>query len=142
MDVEPLTAPSRSEWLIGTLYLGHFSGPAEGIFMFVVIYLITAVKSQPHWGNNNPLWYLQIWDQGILTMLGLAKVAWIAFRILDYGLNEAFMLFGSFGLAFKVVIRLALHSNSTDYYILLIPSFQLSHYLLPPEVGQEIGSHP
>jgi len=73
-------------------------------------------------------------------LLGLEKVEWVALRIPDYGLNEAFMVFGGFGLAFNVVIRLALYSNSTDYYIRLIPSFQLSQCLLPPEVGQEIGS--
>lgn len=46
-------------------------------------------------------------------MLGLAKVEWIASRIPDYGLNEAFMVFGGFMLAYNVVIRLALRNSLT-----------------------------
>lgn len=53
----------------------------------------------------------QLWDQGVLTLLGLEKVEWIASRIPDYGLNEAFMVIGGFGLAYNVVIRLALRTK-------------------------------
>ena len=53
----------------------------------------------------------QLWDQGILTLLGLTKVEWITSRIPDYGLNEAFMVIGGFGLAYNVVIRLVLRTN-------------------------------
>ncbi len=59
----------------------------------------------------------QIWDQGILTLLGLEKVEWITSRVPDYGLNEAFMVFGGFALAFNVVIRSALRTTPTVSYI-------------------------
>jgi len=79
------------EYHTGTLYLSHFSGPAEGILMIVAIYFITAVKGT------------QFWDQGILGLLGLTKVEWVASRIPDYGLNEAVMVFGTFGVALNVI---------------------------------------
>lgn len=59
----------------------------------------------------------QIWDQGILTLLGLEKVEWITSRVPDYGLNEAFMVFGGFALAFNVVIRLAHRTTPTVSYV-------------------------
>jgi len=83
----------------------------------------------------------QFWDQGILTLLGVKNVEWITSRVPDYGLNEAFMVFGGFALAFNVVTRLALCNNPTVFYIRLIASFQLPQCLLSPEVGQEIRSH-
>lgn len=59
----------------------------------------------------------QLWDQGILTLLGLTKVEWIASRVPDYGLNEAMMLCGVFGLAFNVAVRLAHYPKSyCSYY--------------------------
>lgn len=51
------------------------------------------------------------------------------------------MVFGGFGLAFNVVVRLALSSNLDFYYIRLMPPFQLPQRLLSSAVGQEIRSY-
>jgi ethanolaminephosphotransferase len=53
----------------------------------------------------------QFWDQGVLSLLGLTEVEWIVSRIPDYGLNEAFMVLGGFGLAYNVVIRWAVRNS-------------------------------
>lgn len=79
------------EYHTGTLYLGVFSGPAEGILLICGIYFITALK-----GTG-------FWDQGLISYLGLGKVEWIKNTFPDYALNEAFMVFGAFGLAFNII---------------------------------------
>ncbi|KAE9405305.1 hypothetical protein BT96DRAFT_988586 [Gymnopus androsaceus JB14] len=73
----------------GSLYLGVFSGPVEGILMIIGIYMT--------------LWYvpgLSFWDTGILDFL--SHVYHIADMIPDIGLGGTFMVFGAFGLAFNV----------------------------------------
>lgn len=77
------------EYHTGQLYLGVFSGPVEGILMIVIIYLVS--------GFYGP----SFWDQGILTFLGLKNFPLLN-RLPDMGLNESFMVFGAFGLAFNI----------------------------------------
>ncbi|KAF9012789.1 choline ethanolaminephosphotransferase [Hymenopellis radicata] len=78
------------EYHTGQLYLGVFSGPVEGILMIVIIYFIT--------GFCGPAF----WDTPILTFLHLDHLA-IFSDIPNVGLNDAFMVFAAFGLAFNIV---------------------------------------
>ncbi|KAK0224724.1 choline ethanolaminephosphotransferase [Armillaria nabsnona] len=78
------------EYHTGQLYLGVFSGPVEGILMIVTIYIIT--------GFFGP----SFWDQGILTFLHLEHLPLFS-KIPNVGLNETFMVFAAFGLAFNIV---------------------------------------
>lgn len=77
------------EYHTGQLFLGVFSGPVEGILMIVIIYIVS--------GFYGP----SFWDQGILTFLGLKNLPLLN-RLPDIGLNESFMVFGAFGLAFNI----------------------------------------
>ncbi|KAI0319538.1 Choline/ethanolaminephosphotransferase [Amylostereum chailletii] len=79
------------EYHTGTLYLGVFSGPVEGILMIVAIYMIT--------GFYGPAF----WDQKFLTFTGLEKIEVIASRVPNVGLNETFMVFASLALAFNIM---------------------------------------
>lgn len=45
------------------------------------------------------------WDQKILTLTGLDKVDLVTRYIPDLGLNDSFMVFGAFGLAFNIITR-------------------------------------
>ncbi|KAF4611587.1 hypothetical protein D9613_004532 [Agrocybe pediades] len=72
------------------LFLGYFSGPVEGIIMIVVIYLITG-----YYGTG-------FWEQRIWTFTGLSRVPLIN-KLPNLPLNEAFMVFGAFGLAFNII---------------------------------------
>jgi hypothetical protein len=47
------------------------------------------------------------WDRGILTVIGLDKVAWISDTVPNVGLNVAFMIFATLALAFNIFIRWA-----------------------------------
>jgi len=73
------------------LYLGVFSGPVEGILMIVGIYIISGI-----YGTT-------FWDTPALTSFGLDKIPAIADNIPNLRLNDAFMVFGAFGLAFNIV---------------------------------------
>ncbi|KAF9554059.1 Choline/ethanolaminephosphotransferase [Agrocybe pediades] len=78
------------EYHTGQLFLGYFSGPVEGIIMIVVIYLITG-----YYGTG-------FWEQRIWTFTGLSRVPLIN-KLPNLPLNEAFMVFGAFGLAFNII---------------------------------------
>ncbi|KAF9474979.1 choline ethanolaminephosphotransferase [Pholiota conissans] len=78
------------EYHTGQLFLGHFSGPVEGILMIVAIYLIT--------GHYGPAF----WEQKIWTFTHLEHVPFIA-RLPNLPLNESFMVFGAFGLGFNII---------------------------------------
>jgi len=78
------------EYYTGQLYLGVFSGPVEGILMIVAIYVLT--------GLYGP----SFWDTGILTITRLDRLPLLPKIIPNFGLNEAFMVFGAFGLAFNI----------------------------------------
>ncbi|EGN93675.1 hypothetical protein SERLA73DRAFT_189407 [Serpula lacrymans var. lacrymans S7.3] len=79
------------EYYTGQLYLGVFSGPVEGILMIVAIYVITG------------LFGTSFWDQRILTFTRLDRIPRIASSIPNLPLNESFMVFGAFGLAFNIL---------------------------------------
>jgi ethanolaminephosphotransferase len=78
------------EYHTGQLYLGVFSGPVEGILMIVVIYFIT--------GLYGP----SFWDQKLLTVTRLNSIPVIQRYVPNIALNESFMVFGAFGLAFNI----------------------------------------
>jgi len=78
------------EYHTGQLFLAVFSGPVEGILMIVAIYAVT--------GFYGP----SFWDTGILTFLHLDRVPGIN-QLPNFALNEAFMVFASFGLAFNII---------------------------------------
>ncbi|OCH95703.1 Choline/ethanolaminephosphotransferase [Obba rivulosa] len=79
------------EYYTGQLYLGVFSGPVEGILIIVSIYLITAIFGP------------RFWDQNFITLSGLNRYPFIAKNVPYLGLNEAFMVFAGFGLAFNII---------------------------------------
>ncbi|KAG9313835.1 hypothetical protein JVU11DRAFT_4600 [Chiua virens] len=79
------------EWHTGILYLGPFSGPVEGILMIIFIFIIS--------GLFGP----SFWDQRLLTFTRLDAIPRIVEVVPDIGLNEAFMVFAAFGLAFNIV---------------------------------------
>ncbi|QRV95129.1 CDP-alcohol phosphatidyltransferase [Ceratobasidium sp. AG-Ba] len=75
------------EFHTGTLYLGVFSGPVEGIIMIVVLYIITGF-----YGTH-------FWDQPLAHFLP----SFLHSLVGETPLNEAFMIFGAFGLIFNIV---------------------------------------
>lgn len=93
----------------GVLYLGPFSGPIEGILMIVFIYVISGIFGEcsvcrilllAH-GRIGP----SFWDQRFLTFTHLDHIPQVAEIVPDIGLNEAFMVFAAFSLAFNIVSR-------------------------------------
>ncbi|KAH7886398.1 CDP-alcohol phosphatidyltransferase-domain-containing protein [Phlebopus sp. FC_14] len=79
------------EYYTGLLYLGPFSGPVEGILMIVFIYIISGIFGP------------SFWDQRILTFTRLERIPEVAAAVPNIGLNEAFMVFGAFALAFNII---------------------------------------
>ncbi|KAI6012769.1 hypothetical protein F5J12DRAFT_718080 [Pisolithus orientalis] len=79
------------EYYTGQLYLGPFSGPVEGILMIVAIYTIS--------GLFGP----SFWDKRILSFTHLDMIPWVTKHVPNIRLNEAFMVFAGFGLAFNIV---------------------------------------
>ncbi|KAI0029498.1 choline ethanolaminephosphotransferase [Vararia minispora EC-137] len=75
----------------GVLYLGHFSGPVEGILMICSIYVISSI-----FGSS-------FWDQRILTVSGLENNETITALVPNVGINETFMFFAGWGLAFNIL---------------------------------------
>jgi len=104
------------EYHTGQLYLGVFSGPVEGILMIVAIYAISGVYGP------------SFWDTGILTFLRLANVPLIN-QLPDLPLNDSFMVFGAFGVAFNLQASyrnvrhamLASGKSTTQPLLLLLP---------------------
>lgn len=79
------------EYHTGVLYLGPFSGPVEGILMIVIIYIISGIFGPT------------FWDKKILTVTRLDRIPQVVQHIPNIGLNESFMVFGAFALAFNIV---------------------------------------
>ena len=46
-----------------------------------------------------------VWDTGILTFTHLDQNEWLSRHVRNVGLNEAFMIFGGFALAFNIITR-------------------------------------
>ncbi|KAG1805535.1 CDP-alcohol phosphatidyltransferase-domain-containing protein [Suillus subaureus] len=78
------------EYHTGILYLGPFSGPVEGILMIVTIYVITGIFGPT------------FWDKKLLTFTRLDRIPQVVQHVPNIGLNESFMVFGAFGLAFNI----------------------------------------
>ncbi|KAG6855527.1 hypothetical protein H0H87_001567 [Tephrocybe sp. NHM501043] len=78
------------EYHTGQLYLGVFSGPVEGILMICTIYLLS--------GFFGP----SFWDQKIFTVTRLENIPLIQ-KLPNLPLNESFMVFGAFGMAFNII---------------------------------------
>ncbi|KAG2032965.1 CDP-alcohol phosphatidyltransferase-domain-containing protein [Suillus americanus] len=78
------------EYHTGILYLGPFSGPVEGILMIVIIYVITGIFGPT------------FWDKKLLTFTRLDRIPQVVQHVPNIGLNESFMVFGAFGLAFNI----------------------------------------
>ncbi|KAF4573669.1 hypothetical protein EYR36_008187 [Pleurotus pulmonarius] len=78
------------EYHTGQLYLAAFSGPVEGILLIVGIYVISGIYGP------------QFWDIGVLTFTHLDRIPFLEKNIPNIGLNETFMVFGAFGLAFNI----------------------------------------
>ncbi|KAG2364834.1 hypothetical protein BDR07DRAFT_1450115 [Suillus spraguei] len=89
------------EYHTGTLYLGPFSGPVEGILMIVIIYVITGIFGPT------------FWDTKILTFTHLDRIPQVVQNVPNIGLNESFMVFAAFALAFNIV-----SSNLPDFWLL------------------------
>ncbi|KAG5728742.1 hypothetical protein E4T56_gene18606 [Termitomyces sp. T112] len=78
------------EYHTGQLYLGVFSGPIEGILMIISIYLLSGIYGP------------SLWDRKILTITRLEHIPFIS-KLPNLPLNETFMVFGAFGLAFNII---------------------------------------
>jgi ethanolaminephosphotransferase len=111
------------EWHTGTLYLGVFSGPVEGILMVVAIFLVT--------GKYGP----ELWATPFLSLPVISNiVSWIPVKLPQsahtLGTNELFMVLAALGLLFNIVtsytnVLRTLKANSSSLAPLLglIPFF-------------------
>lgn len=86
------------EYHTGQLYLAAFSGPVEGILLIVGIYVISGIYGP------------QFWDVGILTFTRLDRIPFLEQNIPNIGLNESFMVFGAFGVAFNIASRFVIRT--------------------------------
>ncbi|CAE6477493.1 unnamed protein product [Rhizoctonia solani] len=77
------------EFHTGTLYLGYFSGPVEGIIMIVVLYILTGI-----FGTST-------WDRPIADFLPPALG--VRGLVGELPLNDACMIFGGVGLVGNIV---------------------------------------
>ncbi|KZO96408.1 Choline/ethanolaminephosphotransferase [Calocera viscosa TUFC12733] len=102
------------EFHTGTLFLGYFSGPVEGILMIVGIYIIT--------GLYGP----SFWDTPLLTFLSLDKHPLATLLIPNKPLNESFMIFGALALLYNIV---------GAYWDVLLARRSRSQPILPPLLG-------
>ncbi|KAF7347234.1 Choline ethanolaminephosphotransferase [Mycena venus] len=97
------------EYHTGQLFLGAFSGPVEGILIIAAIYAISGVY-------------------GMLTFLRLTNVP-VVKELPDLPLNDAFMVFGAFGVAYNLQssyrnvrqAMLASGKSTTQPLLLLLP---------------------
>jgi len=85
------------EFHTGTLYLGVFSGPVDGILIIVAIYIISGIYGTTVW--NAPLLSLPILST-LTTYESLAKIVPLSIRELP--INVAFMIFSAIGLGFNI----------------------------------------
>lgn len=129
----------------GQLFLGVFSGPVEGIIMICGLYVVTGFKGKLIiFVDYSPLLSTLIgptfWDQKILAVTGLDKVDLVARYIPDIGLNDSFMVFGAFGLAFNILTRsyhihrCTLTKKNTDDVIAVTPTYTnpVANLINPP----------
>ncbi|KAG0706676.1 CDP-alcohol phosphatidyltransferase-domain-containing protein [Suillus ampliporus] len=79
------------EYHTGVLYLGPFSGPVEGILMIVIIYIVSGICGPT------------FWDKKFLAFTRLDRIPQVAQHVPNIGLNESFMVFGGFALAFNII---------------------------------------
>ncbi|KAG9020516.1 hypothetical protein FS837_008135, partial [Tulasnella sp. UAMH 9824] len=85
------------EFHTGTLYLGVFNGPVEGIIMLVVMYTITGI-----YGTS-------FWDKKFLAVTHLDRVIArhypeLLYHIGNPGLNDVLFIFGGVGVLFNIVL--------------------------------------
>ncbi|KAK7444746.1 hypothetical protein VKT23_015063 [Stygiomarasmius scandens] len=94
------------EYHTGSLYLGVFSGPVEGILMIVGIYMVTGVLGPSFWDTPALSLFPFSLLQPHLAAVSYKHPDWSPYveRLLGMGLNETFMAFAGFGLAFNIVV--------------------------------------
>ncbi|KAG8905846.1 hypothetical protein FRC01_008221, partial [Tulasnella sp. 417] len=85
------------EFHTGTLYLGIFNGPVEGIIMLVVMYTITGI-----YGTS-------FWDKKFLAVTHLDRLIArhypeLLYHIGNPGLNDVLFIFGGVQVAFNIVL--------------------------------------
>ena len=105
------------EFHTGTLYLGVFSGPVEGIIIIIVIYIITAIYGayfasiyivliQPVTLLGTGVWSLPLLSLPVLSTITsidpIAKIIPLSVHYLP--INIAFMIFSASGLAFNIFV--------------------------------------
>jgi ethanolaminephosphotransferase len=61
------------------------------------------------------------WDTGVLTFLKVDSIPMITKLVPNIGLNELFMVFGGFGLAYNIVMRCAYHSHRLNACLITTP---------------------
>ncbi|KDN39356.1 hypothetical protein RSAG8_08873, partial [Rhizoctonia solani AG-8 WAC10335] len=77
------------EFHTGTLYLGYFSGPVEGIILIVILFILTGVFGTSTW--DRPIADFFPAALGVRGLIG------------ELPLNDAFMVFGGIGLIGNIV---------------------------------------
>ena len=95
------------EYHTGQLFLSYVSGPVEGILMIITIYIVTGIfgKFPPHFCFHaiDPRFPgPTVWENRIWTITKLEHLPVIA-KLPNLPLNESFMVFGGFGLAFNIL---------------------------------------
>ncbi|CAE6494615.1 unnamed protein product [Rhizoctonia solani] len=77
------------EFHTGTLYLGYFSGPVEGIIMIVILFVLTGIFGTSTWDRP-----LADFLPEVLNVKGLVG---------EFPLNDALMVFGGVGLIGNII---------------------------------------
>jgi len=81
------------EFHTGTLFLGVFSGPVEGILIVVLIYIFTGI-----YGTS--LWATPLFSLPLISFLG----TYLPSVIRQVSLKIAFMIFSALGLGFNIIV--------------------------------------
>jgi len=136
-------------YLLGQLYLSHFSGPVEGILMIVAIFIITGcfgMRFAP--GSLQTRFLLTelgplFWEQRLWTFLRLDNLPIIS-KLPNFSLNQSFMVFGGFCLAMNVWnsyynVRVAMRKQDKHH---LHPLFHLLPFVLTVVLQVAWLSHP
>jgi ethanolaminephosphotransferase len=123
------------EFHTGTLYLGVFSGPVEGIIIIVVIYIITAIYgacftriyhthsySTCRASVGSGVWSLPLLSLPVLSTITsidpIAKIIPLSVHYLP--INIAFMIFSAFGLAFNIFVSYVLSTPGSSCTVSLL----------------------
>lgn len=115
------------EFHTGTLFLGVFSGPVEGIIMIVVIYIVTGIYGIPTSFQvrcipltravflGTAVWSLPLLSlPGLSTITSIEPIAKIIPLSVHYlPINIAFMIFSAFGLAANIFVSFV-HLSTLD----------------------------